>query len=219
MRPQCRFVKTFFCSFYALIVSLALGNTTTMADEIKRISVNGYELAYVEQGQGEPVVFVHGGLQDYRMWSEQLPKFAVHYRAIAYSRRNNYPNLVSPEGTPDSAADVHGEGLAAFARALGFSKIRVVAHSSGAHAALFFAATHPDMVVSLALNEPPALGVLNGIPDGGEILKAWVANLAPAREAFKIGDVQRAIPLWVDGVGGPGVYDRRSEAHKRMCLD
>jgi len=161
--------KTFVCSFFALIVSLALGNTTTMADEIKRISVNGYELAYVEQGQGEPVVFVHGGLQDYRMWSEQLPKFAVHYRAIAYSRRNNYPNLVSPEGTPDSAADVHGEGLAAFARALGFSKIRVVAHSSGAHAALFFAATHPDMVVSLALNEPPAMCVLNGVPDSADI--------------------------------------------------
>ncbi|MCG2638608.1 MULTISPECIES: alpha/beta fold hydrolase [Bradyrhizobium] len=54
-----------------------------MADEIKRVSINGYKLAYVEQGQGEPVVFVHGGLQDYRMWTEQLPKFARHYRAIA----------------------------------------------------------------------------------------------------------------------------------------
>ena len=31
--------------------------------------------------------------------------------------------------------------------------------------------------------------------------------------------MQRAIPLWVDGVGGPGVYERRSEAHKRMYLD
>jgi non-heme chloroperoxidase len=128
---------------FAMLV-LALTSAATMADEIKRISVNGYELAYVEQGQGEPVVFVHG-VQDYRMWSEQLPKFALHYRAIAYSRRNNYPNDVSPEGTPDGAADVHGEDLAALARALGFSKIRV--DSSGAHAALFFAAKHPDMVV------------------------------------------------------------------------
>jgi len=211
--------KTFVCSFFALIVSLALGNTTTMADEIKRISVNGYELAYVEQGQGEPVVFVHGGLQDYRMWSEQLPKFAVHYRAIAYSRRNNYPNLVSPEGTPDSAADVHGEDLAAFARALGFSKIRVVAHSSGAHAALFFAATHPDMVVSLALNEPPAMGVLNGVPDSADILKEFAGHMAPAREAFKTGDVRPGIPLMVNGIGGPGAYERRSDAHKKMNLD
>jgi non-heme chloroperoxidase len=153
------------------------------------------------------------------MWSEQLPKFATHYRAIAYSRRNNYPNAVSPEGTPDSAADVHGEDLAAFARALGFSKIRVVAHSSGAHATLFFAATHPDMVVSLALNEPPAMGMLNGVPNSADVLKEFVGKQAPAREAFKTGDMQRGIPMIVDGIGGPGAYERRSDAHKKMNLD
>jgi pimeloyl-ACP methyl ester carboxylesterase len=203
----------------ASIVLLALGSTNTTADEIKRISVNGYELAYVEQGQGEPVIFVHGGLQDYRMWSEQLPKFATHYRAIAYSRRNSYPNVVSPEGMPDSAADVHGEDLAAFVHALGFSKVRVVAHSSGAHAALFFAATYPDMVVSLALNEPPAMGILYGVLNSTEILKEFVGRQAPAREAFKAGDVQRGIPMIVDGIGGPGAYERRSDAQKKMNFD
>lgn len=205
---------------YPVFVALVFAFTTvaTIADEVKRISVNSYEFAYVEQGQGEPVVFVHGGLQDYRMWSEQLRKFAPHYRAIAYSRRNNYPNEVSPEGTPDGAADVHGEDLAALARALGFSRIRVVAHSSGAHAALFFAAKHPDMVTSLAVNEPPALGMLSGLPNSAEILKEF-ASLAPAREALKLGDVQRGIPMFVDVVGGPGAYERRSDADKKMNLD
>jgi non-heme chloroperoxidase len=56
---------------------------------------------------------------------------------------------------------------------------------------------HPEMVVSLALNEPPALGILNGLPNSGEMLKAWAANLASAKEALKGGDVQRGIPLWV----------------------
>ncbi|WP_426615369.1 alpha/beta fold hydrolase [Bradyrhizobium sp. McL0616] len=203
---------------YPVFAVIVLAFTTAMADEVKRISVNGYELAYVEQGQGEPVIFVHGGLQDYRMWNEQLPKFALRNRAIAYSRRNNYPNEVSPEGTPDGAADVHGEDLAALARAFGFSKIRVVAHSSGAHAALFFAAKHPDMVVSLALNEPPALGMLNGLPNSADILKEF-AGLAPAREALKAGDVQRGIPLFVNVVGGPGAYERRSDDDKKMNLD
>ncbi|TYO64336.1 alpha/beta hydrolase [Bradyrhizobium hipponense] len=151
----------------AALMLLVYGGVTTvvMAEEPKRISIDGYEIAYVETGKGDPVIFVHGGLQDYRMWSEQLPKFGAQYRAIAYSRRNNYPNKRSPEGMPDGAADVHGEDLAALVRALGYSKARIVAHSSGAHAALFFAATHPDMVVSLALNEPPATGMLNGVPD------------------------------------------------------
>jgi non-heme chloroperoxidase len=204
--------------FWLLFLCAGIFGTNALAQDVKRISVNGYSVAYVEQGQGEPVIFVHGGLQDYRMWSEQLPKFAEHYRAIAYSRRNNYPNEASPEGTPDGAADVHGEDLAAFARALGYSKIRVVAHSSGAHAALFFAANHPDMVVSLAVNEPPALGMLNVLPNSADILKEF-AGLGPAREALKNGDVQRGIPMFVDVVGGPGAYERRSDADKKMNLD
>ena len=202
----------------ALVLSAAL-NATTMADEVKRISANGTELAYVEVGQGEPVIFIHGGLQDYRMWTEHLPKFASRYRAIAYSRRNNFPNEVSADGMPDGAADVQGEDLAAFVRALGLSKVRVVAHSSGAHAALFFAALHPDMVVSLALNEPPATGMLVGLPNVADMLKDWNNGLAPAREALKAGDTKAGIPLFVNGVGGPGAYERRSDADKRMNSD
>ena len=194
-------------------------NTVATAHELKRVSANGTVLAYVELGQGEPVIFVHGGLQDYRMWLKHLPKFAVRYHAIAYSRRNNYPNETSPDGMPDGAADAHGDDLAAFVRALGLSKVRIVAHSSGAHAALFFAASHPDMVVSLALNEPPAAGMLVGTENGAETLRVFALKLAPAREALKNGDTKNGIPLFVDGVGGPGAYDRRSAADKNMNSD
>jgi non-heme chloroperoxidase len=202
----------------ALIMTGAICSTA-VADDVKRVSVNGTELSYVEAGQGEPVIFVHGGLQDYRMWAEHLPKFAGRYRAIAYSRRNHFPNDVSPEGLPDAAADTHGEDLAAFVRALGLSKVRIVAHSSGAHTALFFAANHPDMLISLALNEPPATGLLAGVPDVADTLKEWGGRQAPAREAAKAGDIKRAIPLFVDAVGGPGAYERRSDTDKKMNLD
>src|ERR1700704_1079758 len=185
----------------ATVAALAIGgalSTLAMADESKRASANGTELAYVDLGQGEPVIFVHGGLQDYRMWAEHLPKFAGRYRAIAYSRRNHFPNDASPDGMPDGAADAHGEDLAAFVRALGLSKVRIVAHSAGAHAALFFAAMHPDMIVSLALNEPPATGLLTGVPNTADMLKQWGSNQAPAREAFKAGDTKAGIPLFVN---------------------
>lgn len=202
----------------ALIMISAM-STTVVADDVKRISANGTELSYVEAGRGEPVIFIHGGLQDYRMWAGHLPKFAGRYRAIAYSRRNHFPNDVSLDGLPDSAADTHGEDLAAFVRALGLSRVRIVAHSSGAHAALFFATRHPDMLVSLALNEPPATGLLAGVPGVADMLREWGGKQLPAREAAKAGDTQRAIPLFVDAVGGPGAYERRSDADKKMNLD
>jgi non-heme chloroperoxidase len=204
---------------HAIIGVLVASSTIATADDVKRISANGTELAYIEAGQGEPVIFVHGGLQDYRMWAEHLPKFSGRYRAIAYSRRNHFPNEVSPEGMPDGAAEAHGEDLAAFVRALGLSKVRIVAHSAGAHAALFFAAANPEMVISLAVNEPPATGLLTGAPNAADVLKEWGGKQVAAREAAKAGDTKAAIPLFVNTVGGPGAYERRSDADKKMNFD
>lgn len=53
----------------------------------KTATVNGTTLAYREQGDGDPVVFVHGHISDLRTWEQQLSAFADSYRAIAYSRR------------------------------------------------------------------------------------------------------------------------------------
>ena len=51
------------------------------------------------------------------------------------------------------------------------------------------------------------------------MLKDWNNGLAPAREALKAGDTKAGIPLFVNGVGGPGAYERRSDADKRMNSD
>ena len=61
----------------ALIMTSAM-TATVVADDVKRVSANGTELSYSEAGRGEPVIFVHGGLQDYRMWAEHLPKLSRH---------------------------------------------------------------------------------------------------------------------------------------------
>jgi non-heme chloroperoxidase len=212
------YLTAFARAAFAILITSGSINAVAAA-ELKRVTANGTVLAYVELGRGEPVIFVHGGLQDYRMWLPHLPKLADRYRVIAYSRRNNYPNETSADGMPDGAADVHGEDLAAFVRALGLSRVRIVAHSSGAHAALFFAASHPDMVVSLALNEPPAAGILAGTQNGVETLKDFAIRLGPAREALKAGDTKNGIPLFVDAVGGPGTYERRSAVEKNMNAD
>src|SRR4051812_21988235 len=61
--------------------------------EPKKVSVaDGVELHYVERGKGVPVVFIHGTGSDYSVWGDYLGSFADIYRAIAYSRRHNYPN-------------------------------------------------------------------------------------------------------------------------------
>ncbi|OAF02543.1 hypothetical protein AYJ54_26540 [Bradyrhizobium centrolobii] len=193
--------------------------TPAIGADVKQVSANGTQFAYIEAGQGDPVVLVHGGLQDYRFWNVHLPVFAKSYRVIAYSRQNHFPNATSRDGLPDAAADVHGEDLAAILTELGIKRARIVAHSAGAHAALFFASNHPEMVQTLIINEPPATGLLAGTPGGAEVLKEWNVRFASTREAFKKGEVETGLRLFAEGVGGPGTYDRRSESERKMMSD
>ena len=188
---------------FTVLTILVWISTAVAANEVKQVSINGVEIAYLDAGKGDPVVFVHGGLQDYRFWEELLPRFAQSFRVIPYSRRNHFPNAVSADDTPDGAGDIHGEDLAALVGALRLQRVHVVAHSSGAVTALFFAIKHPELVRTLALNEPPATGLLASAPDGAAVLREFGAGLGPAREAFRTGDLDRGVRLFVDGVGAP----------------
>ena len=90
--------KNFFCIFFFLLL-FYLGScnnsdtgTTTQnenqaAPEVKSIFINGDSIHYIDIGKGDPVVFVHGTLGDYRTWGLQLDTFARNHRVISYSRR------------------------------------------------------------------------------------------------------------------------------------
>ena len=53
----------------------------------KTVRVNGIDIHYLEQGAGVPVVFVHGGLADGRIWELQRLAIAKNYQFISYTRR------------------------------------------------------------------------------------------------------------------------------------
>ena len=38
------------------------------------------------------MIFIPGSLADYFYWKDQVQAFSAHYRAMAYSRRYDYPN-------------------------------------------------------------------------------------------------------------------------------
>lgn len=200
---------------------LGLGASPLLAGRpvVRWVAVNGAELAVVEAGAGEPVLLVHGGLQDYRFWAGPMARLARRYRVIAYSRRNHFPNAVAADGLPDRAAESHAEDMAELLRQLGLARAHVVAHSAGAHAALFLASRHPAMVSALVVNEPPAAGLLLGDADGEALAKTFAAGLEPARAAFRAGEHDAGIRLFADAVGGPGGYARKSATERAMMRD
>src|SRR5688572_19555736 len=103
--------KFFPLSFFLLLVYLSSCNnnntgTTTQNEaeavpEVKGVFINGDSIHYIDIGQGDPIVLVHGIMGDYRTWKAQTDTFSKNYRVIAYSLRYGYPN----KQILDSAAD------------------------------------------------------------------------------------------------------------------
>src|SRR5713226_2500806 len=93
--------------------------------DYKTVTVNGCQLAYVDRGSGDPVVFVHGGISDLRIWERQMAAFSENHRAVAYSRRYAWPNSDILDGTDDQMLP-HVEDLAALLRELDLQPARQV---------------------------------------------------------------------------------------------
>ena len=186
---------------------------------MESVTIPGAALTYEEQGQGEPVVFVHGSLEDYRSWRLQMGPFARHYRAITYSRRYHYPNPWTSSGMDYSVA-LHAGDLADFLSALGLPPAHLVCSSYGGYVALYLAARRPELMRSLVVGEPPIMPWLPTLPGGRELADAWLANTwEPARKAFAAGDVQGGACRFLEGVIGPNACDRLPGPSKQMIDD
>ena len=184
---------------------------------------NGITLHYVDLGRGSPVIFVHGSLSDAGYWADQVGRFADRYRAIAYSRRYNYPNN-NPSRAGYSAA-FDAEDLAAFIHALHLGKVVVIGHSYGALTALFLAAKHPNLVRALVLAEPPAVSLLTHLP--GDEAKAGNAMftdiqdkmVTPMQQAFRRGDRDAGIAAFMAYVfNNAHAWDQMTKAARDHTL-
>jgi pimeloyl-ACP methyl ester carboxylesterase len=183
------------------------------------VDVGADQLAYIEAGQGEPLILIHGGFQDYRMWQPFFPAFSQGHWVIAYSRRNHWPNDRDPSGTPDSAADEHARDLFALVNALELRRVHIVAHSAGAATALFFSAEHPQLVRSLVIVEPPVASLLTAEAGDRKASRDFMADMGEALSALRRQDDKAAVRLFADAVGGRGTFERRTAKQKAMMLD
>src|SRR5262245_46888036 len=176
---------------------------------LRKVSVGGVELHYVERGKGVAVLFVHGTLGDYSTWDGQLGPFAESYRAIAYSRRYNYPN--KNKVRPKHSAVVEAEDLAGLIKKLDLGKVHLVGHSYGGYAALFLAVKHPELVRTLTLSEPPAVFAGDRLGEDRE------RTVKQARAAVKKGDTEGALRAVVDS-SRPGTYATIPAPFRKLLL-
>jgi 3-oxoadipate enol-lactonase len=103
------------------------------------------DLWYEDVRSGPPVVLLHEGVVDSRIWDPVVPLLQNHYRVIRYDQRG-FGRSPLPDGPYSVAGD-----LVSVLDAAGVERAVLVGCSRGGGIALTAAVDHPDRVAGLVL--------------------------------------------------------------------
>jgi 3-oxoadipate enol-lactonase len=161
------------------------------------VDVGTAELNCEERGQGTPIVMIHGGGLDLRMWDGQVDVLARRYRTIRYDVRCHGRSKTKAPGEFS-----HHEDLCHLMESLGISKAVVMGLSLGGYVAIDFALAHPDMVLALI----PVSPGLTGYEFESEANREYEAKMRRVKSIDEAVDV--FMQYWTDGPSrGPDQVD------------
>lgn len=208
-------MKTFKKFFFTLLLVLGLGacktqnppiqnqTQTVSVDRQQSVDIHGETFHYIEERMGEPLIFIHGSIGDYRTWISRMEPYSKDYHVIAYSRRYAWPNKQEFDESADYSVRIHADDLYALIKQLDLGKVNIVAHSYGAFTALTMALDHPEIVKSLVLGEPPAASLAKNSEKGRASWNAFLEDdLRPAKQDFRADKDEEALEHFLKGVFG-----------------
>ena len=138
---------------------------------------DGFSLAYLDEGEGQPVLLLHGFASSARInwvgpgWTATLRQ--AGYRVIALDNRGHGASSASYD-----PADYRPEKMASDAAALldhlGIDRAHVFGYSMGARIAAFMALAYPDKVMSLVFGGL-GIGMVEGVGEWESVAEALLA--------------------------------------------
>jgi pimeloyl-ACP methyl ester carboxylesterase len=179
------------------------------------IEVNGVDLYYESQGEGPPLVLVHGSWVDHTNWQETAALLADSYRVITYDRRG-HSRSERPDG-PTRRRE-NEDDLAALIEALGCAPAHVAANSYGGLIALGLAARRPELLLSVTAHEPPAVSTMarSGLTAIADEVNATVREVIAGIAA---GETEGPTRRFMEHVAlGAGSWEMLPEAMRATCM-
>jgi len=156
---------------------MSLSNSFISAEfpfESKYVEIDGSKIHYIDEGNGDPIVFLHGMMTCNYLWRNIIPTLKPLARCIAPDYigmgKSDKPDL-------DYVLADHINYIDKFINKLGLKNITLVMHAWGSVIGTHYAAKNPDKIKGLVFIE----GILKPIDD--------VSMLSlPAQELIKLLD-------------------------------
>lgn len=156
------------------------------------ISIHNAKLYYEVAGMGTPLVTIHAGVADSRMWNNEFAYFAQSNQVIRYDMRG-YGKSEPVEGEFSHLSD-----LDLLLKTLEIHEpIVIMGCSMGGSLAMDFALTYPSKVKALVM--------VDSGPSGLELDVPTPSKFTDAEKAFESGDLDLVAEIetqiWFDGMG------------------
>jgi 3-oxoadipate enol-lactonase len=159
-------------------------------------AVRNGKIYFEMAGRGKPLLLLHSGIADRRMWAGQCGEFSRHFQVIMPDFRG-YGKTPAPKGAFRHYEDIHG-----LVQHLGFTPVNIAGCSLGGRVAIEMAIAYPEIVGRLILIAPGMTGyeyldketlakdaILEGLVASGKreevadmLVDIWVVGLKRDRE-------------------------------------
>lgn len=188
-------------------------------DELKTVRVNRFDMPYVDIGEGEPVVFVHGSISDHRCWNEHVSIVGRSHRAIAIDLRYFGTAAWTDDGE-NYSMQTHANDIGDFIQALNIAPATLVGWSYGGAVSFVVATQRPGLVDRLFLYEPNPATYVADLANLKRMTEDRVARFGPAMALVESDDLPAAVRAGIDGINGAsGFFDTLPAALRKMHLD
>ena len=161
--------------------------------EVNYVVVDGLQIAFRRAGDGPPLLLLHGGMSDSRVWQDQLEDLSDECTVVAWDA----PGCGESSDPPETfRLPNYADCLAGFIAEVGLARPHVLGHSFGGGLALELYHRHPDIPSSL---------VLAGAYAG------WAGSLAPdeVQERLQLAlSMADQLPIRIEPESIPGLLSK-----------
>jgi 3-oxoadipate enol-lactonase len=156
-------------------------------------TINGARIHYSRQGAGMPVLCLHAGVADHRMWEPQLQEFSKQFDVIAPDMRG-FGRSELPAQRWSPIGDVLG-----LIDQLHLKPVHLIGCSIGGGVAVDFAIEHGERISKLVLVGPG----ISGTHFGARYPELFAESEAVEKSGDHQAMVEADARLWLDGPRRP----------------